>query len=1755
MNYHTIARYAITFILSLTTMVASAQLSGVKTIDPTGSGANNYTSFQAAFNALNTQGVTVPGVTFLVAGGTTFTEGMLTLTATGTASAPIVFKKFGGASNVVILSAKNGTKNNQQTNGDQPLDNDAFIKLVGSDYVTFDGIDLVDATTFTRDVNTLKNNMEFGFYLTRKSASDACQNITIQNCKIHFALDTADVYMKYSVGVYQSPYTASGSNVTVTDTNGRCQNMVYKNISFKRMTSALWLESGNSSNVQLYNDRNIQIINCEFRELAATCYDETFSYYSGENNSSIYAEKQNQLLISDNTFADYDKFRSDGRYGSASVIKLAITDYASARILKNTFKIQPWMSDLNKATGYSFINYQASGSVSGVDNGLEIAQNTFDSCMSLSSIDESVLEKAAMYYTGTANLSELKIHDNTIKHSRGFMRGASIRGYSKLDMYNNIYYDHIGGALYAFDFTGSNNRIWNNSWYDIEDSSFIYLLNVYPYGSNCEIYSNKIYNLRGSSLATGGVSIRAFSLSGHSTYGSILKVYNNEISDITTKEGRVEAIYFTGSNTTNYVYNNTIYLNNDQYQLGYTPYTSTVIYTRSGHKNFFHNNIFVNTSSGGSSTNLAMYQNGGTFSSDYIGNNNIFYTGPNNPLVSDNGFSVANNFEEYLGFNGLGSNDAYSLNMMPPFKNVATKPYNLEINGSTANRLESSGYNGPHIFSLSTDINGDARPGPAGSSNGGGLGIDIGADEFDGKPMSKMSLKNTVAKQITKNIFPSDEKQEILRVRIETEGYLSPKSLDSITFKPTGTSNLANIKNSTAYLFWGKRNGVYSKASMISSAVLINGQFAFEVEKGLLEGNNYFWVSYDINSSATTGASFDAELESVVIDGNKYLLFGGNPVGNRTIDLTPMAGTYTIGNQVSTNHFESLTEAAHNLKNRGVSATVNLVLTDSLYAGMESFPINFYEITGASNSNRINIYPAAGNTDVKIKSPINQNIVFFGGDYYTLNGAAGNVGTDRNLSIYTGNPVGGAGVVRLRSLGIGQGCMKDTVMNCNVVGSTQSNFSDWGILLDGSNSLTNDCISCEYGASNDSNVIKNNKITDVYYGVYAAASRYSNHLMHGNRVIGNEIGEDTAVNPSALTIERAGIYMFEQSGCIIKDNKIRNTSGYSGIMMNQTDSSLITNNDIANVFHTGIWLGSVINGNALSSRGGWVRNTTVSNNKIYNVTPNVDRYPSNGFAYPIVIAGEGNGQATKNKIINNFISKYESFGTGSFKNDGAWGIAAVHGDSDLIAHNTIVASANLDSTGNVTQPCGGILVTESPNRGFDIKNIQVLNNIVDIDFRTSNSLMKCPSLKIDYAVPGSATNVDWNNFIAPDSSNSYVAAVYKSIDYPTVSDWKNTGFGMHSFNEKVQFASNTDLHLTGQSVGNAALRVDHLTGVPADIDGNTRFVKASYVGADENGAELMQTVDAGADATICKGETTALSTTITGQRSVITYTWIPATGLSNASSDAPKATPASTTQYVVKITDIYNDDYYDTVVVNVRTAPSTNITGNTMVCGSTPVALNAAAGMSKYAWSNGDTTQSTIIGTSGNYKLKVTDVDGCSDSAQIAVTQAPATDASFSYTVKNLATYEFAAVIASGVSYSWDVDGNKYTQAKPMHTFNNTGFKDVELIVVDNVSGCTDTSDRVIDIQITTDVNNVPNGKGVRLYPNPVKDHIWVRGLSHSLNGTWTIKDYSGRTVMKGDSKSIGSTGIVVSDLASGIYLLQVSEGDNIVNFKFVRQD
>jgi len=76
--------------------------------------------------------------------------------------------------------------------------------------------------------------------------------------------------------------------------------------------------------------------------------------------------------------------------------------------------------------------------------------------------------------------------------------------------------------------------------------------------------------------------------------------------------------------------------------------------------------------------------------------------------------------------------DLTSYEVLPPYQSATS----LFLSGFSSTPLESGGED----VGVYTDITGDVRPGPQGSVNGGGYGFDIGADEWDGVPGSDVGI-------------------------------------------------------------------------------------------------------------------------------------------------------------------------------------------------------------------------------------------------------------------------------------------------------------------------------------------------------------------------------------------------------------------------------------------------------------------------------------------------------------------------------------------------------------------------------------------------------------------------------------------------------------------------------------------------------------------------------------------------------------------------------------------------------------------------------------------------------------------------------------------------------------------------------------------------------------------------------------------------------------------------------------------------------
>lgn len=141
--------------------------------------------------------------------------------------------------------------------------------------------------------------------------------------------------------------------------------------------------------------------------------------------------------------------------------------------------------------------------------------------------------------------------------------------------------------------------------------------------------------------------------------------------------------------------------------------------------------------------------------------------------------------------------------------------------------------------------------------------------------------------------------------------------------------------------------------------------------------------------------------------------------------------------------------------------------------------------------------------------------------------------------------------------------------------------------------------------------------------------------------------------------------------------------------------------------------------------------------------------------------------------------------------------------------------------------------------------------------------------------------------------------------------------------------------------------------------------------------------DAGTPVVICEGTGSPIggSPSASGGTGTYTYAWDPATALSSASDPNPVASPATTTDYTLTVTDANGCSSVATTTVGVNAAPTASITAS----GDT---LYASSG-SSYQWyfntvlMNGETSAFLVPALNGDYTVVVTDGNGCSATSAV----------------------------------------------------------------------------------------------------------------------------------------------------------------------------
>lgn len=209
---------------------------------------------------------------------------------------------------------------------------------------------------------------------------------------------------------------------------------------------------------------------------------------------------------------------------------------------------------------------------------------------------------------------------------------------------------------------------------------------------------------------------------------------------------------------------------------------------------------------------------------------------------------------------------------------------------------------------------------------------------------------------------------------------------------------------------------------------------------------------------------------------------------------------------------------------------------------------------------------------------------------------------------------------------------------------------------------------------------------------------------------------------------------------------------------------------------------------------------------------------------------------------------------------------------------------------------------------------------------------------------------------------------------------------------------------------------------------------------------------------ICFGNSTTLIAN--SDISLTSFVWN-----NNLSGNNIIVTPSATTTY--SVTGTTSEGCTDTafVTINVMSPPAINYTSIQSHCGlpNGSIITNISGGIPPYVyqWSNGANSGILNNISAGNYNLTVIDANGCSNSINITLTEAPIPQANFtpnpSITTIDNPIINFENFSTGASSYEWNFgDGYVSTDYSPTHLYTEIGEYHIILLASDEY-GCIDT--------------------------------------------------------------------------------------------------
>jgi hypothetical protein len=1275
------------------------------------------------------------------------------------------------------------------------------------------------------------------------------------------------------------------------------------------------------------------------------------------------------------------------------------------------------------------------------------------------------------------------------------------------------------------------------------------------------VSNNTIYSLSLTNTTTNGTNI-----TGVAIYCSSTDLFNNKIYDINNAStstaaatpGTASGFFLRQPAGTINIYNNMVSLGNGQttntayngiwQQNSVVAYTLNVYYNTiniegtaaSGAQPSFClnrgsystvqvvtptttvNNIFTNTRTGGTGKHYAIGNNylapatnvgWGTNASNY----NVL-----NAAAATVGYWGGD--QTFAGWQAASACDANSLSAIPvTYVNTVTGDLHLNF-GVTPTQIESGG---TVIATITTDIDGQARPGPVPSANGGGFSPDMGADEFDGVPLDAAPPTITYT-ALTFTCATTDRTFTATLTDISgvpTTGPLQPR----VYFR----------KNAAA---WNSAQGTFV------SGTPQNGTWSFTISTatmgGLAVGDvvSYYVIAQDI-VTPTANIRSNPAAGLVASDVNTVTTPPTTP-NSYSISNT-LSGTFTVG---ASGTYPTLTAAVAAYNASCLGGPVVFSLIDATYPA-ETFPITVLANPDASSINTLTIQPATGNTATLTGSTTTGIIILNGADYVTINGSNSStvnsvcplVSATRDLTISNTNASTAAAVVWLSTTLSLDAVTNCTVQNCIIAGSGSA--TTLVALGSGGPGIGTS------GTSNNFISFINNDIRACQYGVFSG-------------------GLNAATKNQTVVVNQN-----------FMNNAAPNNIGLSGIVVNLTDNITISGNTVGNILNTASADIAAINV-GFSPVGGFLATTVGIPDGASNVTithNTIGSVEQTG-TFSAIGIGIGNTISGTNLIANNMV--YGVIGNAT-PGDIVAGIVLGGGTATTnVYHNTVSMQGNISGASAATATSACLAIVSPTVSPLDMQN----NIFSNTQAGNASATIRFATIALGYSsTVGNYTSLISNNndlYSTGSGPGSYHVGITGGVtggtSRTTLANWQTeTGRDINSSNVPATFVSAIDLHAVVGSNPGIEDAGTPLVAVTADFDCAVRSTCTPDIGAHEFGTPREIDVEGNSIAitdgdntpdptdltdfgiqSVCNGtlvntftiqnpgttDLTLSSVTITGPNAAdFTVTTSPATTITAGGSTTftvtfdPSAAGAHNATISINTNDC-DEAIFDFAVLGTGTqvaasaSAQTNVTCNGGNDGSATVATTGGIGPITYLWAPSGGTGSTASGLiAGSYTVTVSDVNGCTATQSFSITEPPVLVVSASAAPTTVCAGDPVTLTGSGAStYSW--------MPGPL---NGTVVIDMPVVTTTYTVTGTDGNGCIATATVSVNVNPLPpvvanatatavcDGSPVTLSGSGATSYTWSGSVTDNVaftpiaTDTYTVTGTDGNGCMNTDMVTV----------------------------------